>query len=205
MTNTERIADLERRLSETVRERDTLRGVLAFYGTIIAALGDAKAQGEAKAVPVTSNARSFDRLRERMSAESRERSEAVALALRFHEAYERLAPQFGYETRPETRQFDAFSKNGKLMVAVCAELLGDTSPATGTAQPPHCSQCGLEYWQTDTGWRHPLEAGCIYSGAVFAQTPSDRPEGCTWPLRGDCLVCSKSGACPVDTRLERNY
>lgn len=48
--------------------------------------------------------------------------EPLALALRFHEVYERLAPSFGYETRTETRVFDPESKNGKLMVAVCAEL-----------------------------------------------------------------------------------
>lgn len=44
------------------------------------------------------------------------------LARRFHEAYERLAPSFGYETRTETRVFNPNSTNGRLMVAVCAEL-----------------------------------------------------------------------------------
>ena len=48
---------------------------------------------------------------------------ALALAIRFHETYERLAPSFGYETRTDTRRFDPESKNGRLMVAVCAELL----------------------------------------------------------------------------------
>ena len=48
---------------------------------------------------------------------------SVKLAEVFHEAYERLAPQFGYETRPETKQFDQNSPNGKLMIAVCEEVL----------------------------------------------------------------------------------
>ena len=48
---------------------------------------------------------------------------ALALAIRFHEAYERLAPRFGYETRPETRNFDPQSQNGRLMVAVCREII----------------------------------------------------------------------------------
>lgn len=48
--------------------------------------------------------------------------DSLALALRFHEAYERLAPSFGYETRTDTRAFDPESKNGKLMIAACAEL-----------------------------------------------------------------------------------
>jgi len=48
--------------------------------------------------------------------------EMLAMAERFHEAYERLAPQFGYETREETRQFDPASPNGRLMIAVCEEI-----------------------------------------------------------------------------------
>lgn len=47
----------------------------------------------------------------------------LELATLFHETYERLAPDFGYETRRETRQFDPDSPNGKLMIAVCKEIL----------------------------------------------------------------------------------
>lgn len=39
-----------------------------------------------------------------------------------HEIYERLALDFGYETREETRDFDPNTPNGKLMMAVCAEI-----------------------------------------------------------------------------------
>ena len=45
------------------------------------------------------------------------------LAKRFHEAYERLAPSFGYTTRPETRRFNPDSPTGRLMIAVAPELL----------------------------------------------------------------------------------
>ncbi len=48
---------------------------------------------------------------------------ALDLALLFHDTYERLAPSFGYETREETREFDSGSKNGKLMIAVCTEII----------------------------------------------------------------------------------
>jgi hypothetical protein len=41
----------------------------------------------------------------------------------FHDAYERLAPQFGYVTRSDTRTFDASSPNGRLMAAVCGEVV----------------------------------------------------------------------------------
>ena len=45
------------------------------------------------------------------------------LATLFHKTYERLAPSFGYETRPETCEFNPESNNGKLMIAVCTEIL----------------------------------------------------------------------------------
>lgn len=48
---------------------------------------------------------------------------AETMARNFHATYERLAPQFGYTTRPETREFDPASPNGRLMIAVCAEIL----------------------------------------------------------------------------------
>ena len=48
---------------------------------------------------------------------------AKALAQQFHETYERLAPQFGYETKEETRQFQEDTPNGLLMIAVCQEIL----------------------------------------------------------------------------------
>lgn len=57
---------------------------------------------------------------------------AKDLAVVFHEAYERLAPSFGYETREETRLFDENSDNGQLMIAVCSEIL--TILKTGTSE-----------------------------------------------------------------------
>ncbi len=53
---------------------------------------------------------------------------ALQLATEFHEAYERLAPYFGYETRPETRTFSPSSANGQLMIAVCQTLAGTFCP-----------------------------------------------------------------------------
>lgn len=50
--------------------------------------------------------------------------EPETLAKAFHEAYERLAPQFGYETRKDSAVpwADVPERNRKLMIAVCAEL-----------------------------------------------------------------------------------
>ena len=52
---------------------------------------------------------------------------ALALAEQFHNTYERLAPSFGYETRPETREFNPQTPNGRLMVAVCREIIAQNS------------------------------------------------------------------------------
>jgi hypothetical protein len=48
---------------------------------------------------------------------------AIKLACWFHELYEEHAPEYGYETRPETRVFNATTPNGKLMIAVCREIM----------------------------------------------------------------------------------
>lgn len=50
---------------------------------------------------------------------------ARALAIKFHDIYEELAPQFGYATREDTREFNPDSANGRLMTAVCEKLLAD--------------------------------------------------------------------------------
>ena len=47
---------------------------------------------------------------------------AIKLACIFHELYEKHAPNYGYETREETRVFNASTPNGKLMIAVCREI-----------------------------------------------------------------------------------
>jgi hypothetical protein len=52
-----------------------------------------------------------------------ELEEAAELALVFHNTYEKLAPSFGYETRQDTKEFDFKSNNGRLMVAVCSEVI----------------------------------------------------------------------------------
>ena len=61
----------------------------------------------------------------------------LELAILFHHAYERLAPSVGYDTRVETRIFDPESLNGKLMLAVCAEILPlFPHPPAPTTQAP---------------------------------------------------------------------
>ena len=63
---------------------------------------------------------------------------AKQLAIFFHNTYEKLAPSFGYETREDTKAFDPESKNGKLMIAVCEEVLKEQSK--GVPLFPHMDE-----------------------------------------------------------------
>lgn len=65
-------------------------------------------------------------------------ADALDLAVQFHETYERLAPSFGYETRSDTKAFDSESANGRLMIAVCGEIL------EGISGRHHQSPCTVE-------------------------------------------------------------
>jgi hypothetical protein len=58
---------------------------------------------------------------------------ALQLARACHNIYERLAPDFGYKTRTETRDFNPETPNGKLMVAVCREILNTHDHVKGSA------------------------------------------------------------------------
>lgn len=51
--------------------------------------------------------------------------EPEQLAKMFHETYERLAPQHGYETRKDSCKpwLEVPERNRNLMIAVCQELL----------------------------------------------------------------------------------
>lgn len=53
------------------------------------------------------------------------------IAKLFHDTYERLAPQYGYKTRVDTRIFDADSPNGQLMLAVVSEVLSKQTMLCG--------------------------------------------------------------------------
>ena len=64
--------------------------------------------------------------------------QATELAQRFHEAYERLAPLFGYETREASAKpwEDVPENNRRLMTAVCREILGEKLTPPEQHEPP---------------------------------------------------------------------
>lgn len=66
-------------------------------------------------------------VRDILAREDTERPNAEALAKRFHETYERLAPAYGYKTREASAvPWDDVPKTNKdLMIAVCREIQGD--------------------------------------------------------------------------------
>ena len=43
--------------------------------------------------------------------------------IKFHNTYEKLAPNYGYETRKDTKELDFNSNNGKLMYATINEII----------------------------------------------------------------------------------
>jgi len=47
---------------------------------------------------------------------------AIKLAILFHELYEQYAPEYGYETKEQTKIFCSDTPNGKLMIRVCREI-----------------------------------------------------------------------------------
>lgn len=49
--------------------------------------------------------------------------ESYRLAKLFHDLYEKYAPQFGYETKSETKEFIPDSPNGRLMAYVCYTII----------------------------------------------------------------------------------
>src|SRR6185369_12495066 len=50
-------------------------------------------------------------------------TQAEKIAIFFHDTYEKLAPEFGYETRKDTKRLNKNWPNGKLMIAVCERYL----------------------------------------------------------------------------------
>jgi Restriction alleviation protein Lar len=93
---------------------------------------------------------------------------AEQLAQQFHEAYERLAPSFGYETRKASAKpwAEVPENNRKLMIAVCAEILASAAP---TPEPTGADEI-VERCATaaQNSWSDVAERGtCEYASGVI--------------------------------------
>lgn len=58
-----------------------------------------------------------------MSEEINNMNNEIKYAKQFHDLYEKYAPDFGYETRKDTKEFDPETPNGRLMTKVCNEVI----------------------------------------------------------------------------------
>ena len=127
--------------------------------------------------------------------------EAMEMAIKFHETYERLAPQFGYETRSDTKAFDAESPNGKLMIAVCGEVLAGYQSASGRmrealerAKCPDCDGTGV--LAEHSGYCDP-DGGCDSSCPV--------PVECEWCWRrNNALAATPTADQPQNEKEKEN-
>lgn len=72
-------------------------------------------------------------------------ADVLRLARVFHDTYERLAPEFGYETRKETRAFDPDSPNGRLMLAVVAEVAALVAAESAKQMRERCATLCLDF------------------------------------------------------------
>lgn len=106
-----------------------------------------------------------------------------ALAQRFHETYERLAPGFGYETREASAVpwDDVPEANKALMVAVCAEIL-DGEPASMVVPENWIANdcaCGRPMPVGSVAWRRPDGSwGC--KDCFVIPTPTPLQETIVW-------------------------
>jgi hypothetical protein len=94
--------------------------------------------------------------------------QAEQMARRFHETYERLAPQFGYTTRTDTREFDPESPNGKLMIAVCAALQAEL-PAVPLTDAEILDEF-IRLQTADTEWAMTFDLHDFTAGVRFAES-----------------------------------
>jgi hypothetical protein len=126
--------------------------------------------------------------------------DAEKIAQRFHEAYERLAPSFGYKTREASAV--AWEKvpenNRKLMIAVCAELF----PApTDTPELDFGRQIERQLAQLQSErdeWKAIAETNFKDSQAANDDVASLRAEVERLQTRIDKYVEDEGAACPED-------
>lgn len=191
MTSSPKIAEQPSREGEVARAREALAAACETAG--LRASAQSLRAGHWPAVGSAPSIRAIIAFATPKPTEQPETVEGEALARKFHETYERLAPSFGYETRSETKQFDPSTPNGKLMIAVCSSLASHPTPA-GAAMPDdaverehRCSICGgksftaVDVRQFDGTYapgpeRRCLECKTTFTMQAFAALATNAPE-----------------------------
>lgn len=141
------------------------------------------------------------------------------LAIRFHETYERLSPDFGYQTREASAKpwADVPAQNRALMVAVCAELLDAVAPESDAdwdtavdwlLNSGHNADMDVQdaFWMLSQGLCTEREAddGRLADGTTLRQARAARERAVTAP---DLLwrTFSPPGECPFCRKRYTNY
>ena len=112
----------------------------------------------------------------------------LEIATAFHEAYERLAPRYGYETRPESRKpfSDLPNELKLLMVAVVREVRTLLAPAVderaASSEPEMCPNC-VTPWKCNGPHEFPQAA----SSEAAVAFDAERFE------RAPCYLCGYNG------------
>lgn len=106
------------------------------------------------------------------------------LAQKFHNFYEKFAPYYGYETRPDTKTFDPNSSNGRLMIRVCHEIERQILDGTG-----HTTLAAMR--AEFDAMRAEIEARRIASDFVHCKFCGPPHEEVT-----DCCACDGHGRSP---------
>ena len=114
--------------------------------------------------------------------------DALKLAKLFHTTYERLAPEFGYETRTDTKVFDPLSANGQLMLAVCSEIYcalvaqPEQEPVAWQDTANHMEIVSAEDWENlDPMWHWMYRP--LYTSPPQRQPLTNEQ---IWQLENDC-------------------
>lgn len=117
------------------------------------------------------------------------------LAQMFHEAYERLAPSFGYETRKASAKpwAEVPANNRALMTTVAAEILAALRPTAAT--------CGIENGEKQPCVKPAGHTGNCRVALRPEPTPAERAPTCatcngspvTYTLRHEIDVCPECG------------
>ena len=101
----------------------------------------------------------------------------LEIATAFHEAYERLAPRYGYETRPESRKpfSDLPNELKLLMVAVVREVRTLLAPAVderaASSEPEMCPNC-VTPWKCNGPHEFPQAASSEAAKVDGIHTPA---------------------------------
>lgn len=125
----------------------------------------------------------------------------------FHRLYEELAPQFGYETRADTKAFDPESNNGRLMTAVCGQIAGQIRADLEAANDfvaellsrEECLRADLAVVMAERDHeRHEKETVADASGSMVRYLKSQRDT-----LKADLAQCEDRWAA-VEAEVERH-